>query len=398
MRVSTRITSVPPSPIRSLIPYADEAKRRGIHVFHLNIGQPDIETPAVFFDYVKRYQAKVLSYSPSNGLPELREKFCHYYNEFGIFLSPEEIIVTNGGSEAVLFALAAVADPGDEVLVIEPFYANYLGFAQTLGITLVPVTSTPETGYAMPNVEEFEKKITERTRAVLFSNPSNPTGSVYNREDLSALVEMAKRHSLYIISDEVYREFVFDGDEAVSIFSFDYDGAIMVDSVSKRYSACGARIGVFATKNKEILAQVMKLAQSRLSPPTLAQVGTIGLLDLGEKYRGRIRSEYRRRRDAACEEIAKIEGAVFHPPKGAFYVSVKLPVSNARRFVQWMLTDFQHGGATTMVAPLDGFYVTESAGRSEIRVAFVLNENNLRRACEILRIGVEAYRRRCGGC
>lgn len=398
MYISPRINSVPPSPIRSLIPYADEAKKRGIHVFHLNIGQPDIETPQIFFEYVKKYSSKVLSYSPSNGIPELREKFCHYYEDFDIIVSPDELIVTNGGSEAVLFALATVADPGDEVLVIEPFYANYLGFARTLGITLVPVTSKPETGYAMPEIEEFEKKITPRTRALLFSNPSNPTGSVYGRNELETLVEMARRHSLFVISDEVYREFVFDGREAVSILSFDYEGAIMVDSVSKRYSACGARIGVLATKNREVLSQVMKLAQSRLSPPTLAQIGTLGLLELGDDYREKIRQEYKHRRDVACNELSKIEGAVFHPPKGAFYVSVKLPVSDARDFVRWMLTDFEYRGTTTMVAPLDGFYATENAGRSEVRVAFVLGEEKLRQACEVLRIGLESYLRRCGNC
>ncbi|KLO22142.1 pyridoxal phosphate-dependent aminotransferase [Marinitoga sp. 1155] len=392
MDFSKRILNMQASPIRKLIPYAEAAKKSGKKVLHLNIGQPDLETPKAFFNYIEKHKPEIVAYTHSAGLYELREAFSKYYNENNIPFSPEDIIVTNGGSEAIIFALAAIADPGDEVIVIEPFYANYRGFAEMINVKLVPVRALPETGYAVPSTEEFEKVVSSKTKAIIFSNPSNPTGAVYSKEELKRIVDFAKKYDLYIISDEVYREFTFDGTKHISTMAFgEYDRTIVVDSISKRYSACGARVGVFATKNKDLYNHVIKMAQSRLCPPMIAQLGTIGLLEMDKSYIEKVYKEYDKRRLSVYNELLKIDGAIFEKPKGAFYVSVKLPIDNSEKFVKWMLTDFSIDNTTVMVAPLSGFYATEGSGTQEIRIAYVLDSEKLKFATHILAEAVKAY-------
>ena len=392
MKISKRAFQAPESPIRKLIPLAEEAKRRGIHVYHLNIGQPDIETPRIFHEYIKKYNPNVVAYTHSAGLIELREAFKNYYKRYGIDVETDEIIVTQGGSEAILFSLAVIANPGDEVLVLEPFYANYAGFASFLGVKLVPVPTRPEDGYHVPDKTLFEERISGKTRAILFSNPSNPTGAVYSEDELKTIMDIALKYDLYVIADEVYREFVYDGLKHVSMMKMDVgERTIMVDSVSKKFSACGARIGVFVTKNKELYRSAMKFAQARLSPAMMEQYGVIGLLNLEDEYFENVRRIYSKRRDTVCEELSKIEGIVFKKPQGAFYISVKLPIDDAEEFVSWMLSDFDVDGKTTMVAPLKGFYATPNAGNSEIRIAFVLEESKLKGAIKILIRGLEKF-------
>lgn len=396
MKLSQRAAEAPASPIRRLIPYAEEAAKRGKKIYYLNIGQPDIPTPPVYFEYAERYKPSVVAYTHSAGLLELREAFTRYYNKFGIIVNPSQIIVTNGGSEAVIFAMSVVADPGDEIIVLEPFYANYAGFAHQLGIKLVPVRTYPEDGYSVPRKEKFLEVIGPKTKAVIFSNPCNPTGSVYDEDQLRTILDVAIEKDLFIISDEVYREFVFNGYKAISMLTFEEaeDRIILVDSVSKRYSACGARIGTFVTKNKELYAAALKFAQARLCPSMTSQYATIGLLTLDENYTEQMRLEYQARRDVVYEELSKIEGAVFRKPHGAFYIAAKLPVDNTENFVKFMLKDFEVDGKTTMVAPLDGFYITPGAGVDEMRIAYVLDCDKLRDAVKILALGIRAYRER----
>lgn len=393
MNLSNRAKQAPASPIRRLIPFAEEAAKKGKKIYYLNIGQPDIPTPPVYFQYAEMYKPKVVAYTHSAGLLELREAFVTYYKNFELQLSPSEIIVTNGGSEAVLFAMAVVADPDDEILVLEPFYANYAGFAAQLGIRLVPVRTYPEDGYSVPGKEAFLEKTGPKTKAVIFSNPCNPTGAVYDHQQLETIANVALERDLFVISDEVYREFTFDGYKAISMMTFDkiLDRTIVVDSISKRYSACGARIGTFVTKNKELYQAGLKLAQARLCPSMTSQYATIGLLTLDSDYTDQIRKEYEQRRDAVYEELKKIDQAVFKKPHGAFYVSVKLPIDNSENFVKFMLSEFDVDGKTTMVSPLDGFYATPGAGLSEIRIAYVLNQDSLRDAVKILAEGLKAY-------
>ncbi|AKI97030.1 pyridoxal phosphate-dependent aminotransferase [Kosmotoga pacifica] len=392
MRISIRAESMPASPIRKLVPYAEAAKKKGIKVYHLNIGQPDIPTPEIFFKYVKEKSESVIAYSHSAGTFELRHAFLNYYSSLGIKLDENEVIVTNGGSEAVIFAMASIADPDDEIVVIEPFYANYKGFASLLNIKLVPVRSEVTNGYRLPPKESFEEVITDKTKAILFSNPTNPTGVVLNREEINTLIQLAEEHDLFLISDEVYREFAFDGRASISLLEYyDSDRVIMTDSLSKRYSACGTRIGVLATRNKAVLDASLKFAQARLSPPTIAQLGAVGLLELGKDYTDKVKEKYQYRRDVVYEELSKIPGIVLTKPEGAFYVSVGLPVDDAESFVKWMLTDFNDLGETVMVAPLSGFYATEGSGKKEIRIAYVLEKEKLRRACELIRKGIEQY-------
>ncbi|TYB95747.1 MAG: pyridoxal phosphate-dependent aminotransferase [Kosmotoga sp.] len=390
--ISNRAKYMPSSPIRKLVPYAEKAKEKGIEIFHLNIGQPDIETPDVFMDYINKHGPRVVPYSHSAGLIELRKSFCDYYKRRGIELNSEEIIITSGGSEAIIFALASVADPEDEVIVIEPFYANYRGFANLLNIKTVPITSHVENGYRLPPAEDFEKVLSSKTRAILFSNPSNPTGTVYTQEEMNQLIALSKKYDLFLISDEVYREFTFDNTKTYPLLSL-YPGnrSITVDSVSKRFSACGARIGLIASKNKEVMNSAMKFAQARLSPPAISQLGTIGLLTLDDSYLEKIKNEYEKRRNVVYEELSKIDGVVMHKPQGAFYISVALPVDDAESFVKWMLTDFSLNGKTTMVAPLQGFYSTPGKGKNEVRIAYVLSIEKLRLACNILSEGIRAY-------
>lgn len=393
MDISIRAHQAPASPIRRLIPFAEEAAKKGKKIYYLNIGQPDIPTPSVYFEYAEAYKPKVVAYTHSAGLLELREAFTKYYERFDVRVSSSEIIVTNGGSEAVLFAMAVVADPNDEILVLEPFYANYAGFAAQLGIKLVPVRTYPEDGYAVPEKRAFIEKIGPRTKAIIFSNPCNPTGAVYDEKQLETIADVALEKDLCIISDEVYREFTFDGYKALSMMTFDkvINRTIVVDSISKRYSACGARIGTFLTKNREFYQASLKFAQARLCPSMTSQYATIGLLGLDDNYTEQIKREYEQRRDAVYEELKKIDGAVFKKPHGAFYVSVKLPIDNAETFVKFMLSEFEVDGKTTMVAPLDGFYATPNAGLNEIRIAYVLDQDKLRDAVRIFALGLKAY-------
>ncbi|ABS59932.1 MAG: pyridoxal phosphate-dependent aminotransferase [Fervidobacterium sp.] len=394
--VSKRAVETPASPIRRLVPYADEAKKRGINIYYLNIGQPDIKTPSVWYEYIDKYKPEVVAYTHSQGLLELREAFSKYYARHNIHVSADEIMVTNGGSEAIMFALGVVCDPGDEVITIEPFYANYLGFASYLNVKLVPVTAHTEDGYRLPPMSEFEKVVSPKTKAILFSNPSNPTGTVYTYEEMKQIVEFAKKHNLVIISDEVYREFTFDGRKHISVFHFEgiEEQTIMVDSISKRYSACGARIGTLVTKNKEFYKSALKFAQARLCPAETTQFGAIGLLTLGEEYTNSVRDEYQKRRDATYEAMKEIPGVVVHKPEGAFYLSAKLPVDNAEDFIIWMLKEFNVDGKTTMVSPLSGFYATPGAGMSEIRIAYVLEAEKLADAVRILGEGIREYNKR----
>lgn len=394
MRVSQRGIAMPASPIRKLVPFAQQAKDRGVNVYHLNIGQPDIQTPRVFFDYIRKLFSSVVSYSPSDGIKELKEAFSSYFGSWDIDISSDELLVTSGGSEAIQFALAAVADPGDDIMLIEPFYANYKGFANILGLNVRAATSKVSNGYRLPNDEEMQQALTSKTRAILFSNPSNPTGVVYTEDELTRLIRFARKNNLFVISDEVYREIVFDGIKPSSIMTIDSgQDIIVVDSISKRFSSCGARIGCVATKNKELYRTIMKFAQARLSPPTIAQFGTMGLLTLGKEYTDSVQKEYEHRRDVVFEELSKIEGIEMQKPAGAFYISVKLPVEDAEEFVKWMLTDFSYNGSTVMVAPLEGFYATEGIGTKEVRIAYVLSSEKMKAAIEILAKGLKGYGR-----
>lgn len=398
LKLSQRGMDIPASPIRKLVPFADAAKRRGTKVYHLNIGQPDIETPPQMWDKIKNYNEKVLAYGPSNGLPEFRLGLAKYYAKYGVHVDPNEVIVTTGGSEALLFAMLATCDAGDEILVPEPFYANYNGFAVYGTIKIVPVTTTAQNGFRLPPKEHFAAKITPRTRAIMISNPGNPTGVVYTKAELEMLAELAVEHDLFLIADEVYREFVYDGEEFTSIMSLNgiTEHAIIADSISKRFSACGARVGNVVTHNKALLDSIMRFAQARLCPPTLEQVGALGALEVPDSYFARVLAEYQQRRDIVFDGVMSIPGAVCKAPKGAFYVVAKLPIDDGDLFAEWMLSNFSLDGATTMVAPAAGFYATPTLGRDEVRIAYVLNSSDLTHAMRILASGVEAYRREKG--
>ena len=379
------------------MPYADRAKARGIKVYHLNIGQPDIETPAEMMNGYRNVDIKVLSYGPSQGLKEYVDALVLYYGQVGIEVRAQDILVTTGGSEAIMFALDTVADPGDEVIVPEPFYTNYSGFASTASIKLVPVTCLAETGFALPPKAEFERAITSRTRAIMYSNPGNPTGAVYTRRELEMLAELCIEHGLYLIGDEAYREFIYDDDtdhtSVLNIAGIE-DRAILVDSVSKRYSACGARVGCVISRNTELMAAVLKFGQARLCPPTIDQLAATAAVKTPESYFAEVRREYQSRRDLVCDAIAKIPGAVCRKPGGAFYVMPKLPIRDGEEFAIFMLEEFQLNNETVMVAPADGFYATPGKGKDEVRIAYVLNCDDLSRAMKILAAGVEAYNRK----
>lgn len=394
MKLSNRVQAAPASPIRKLVPFADEAKARGTRVYHLNIGQPDIPTPKVMWDAVKQAKIDVLSYSPSGGIAEFRQALIDYYGRYDLPVTPAQLLVTVAGSEAILFTLATICDAGDEVLIPEPFYANYNGYGALLGVKVVSVASKPEEGYALPPVGELKAKISQRTRAIVICNPSNPTGRVYTRKELETLVALAKEHDLVLIADEVYREFCYADEKPISILSFPEiaDRAVMVDSISKRFSACGARIGCLVSRNEEIVAGAMKFAQARLSPPTLGQIMGTAAYSLPPSYFDEVIAEYRTRRDVLLEELAKIPGVICQAPQGAFYVMPKLPVDDAEDFVRWLLTDFNLDGETTMMAPGNGFYATPGAGLSEVRIAYVLEKEKLRRAMHIVSEGLKVYR------
>lgn len=395
--LSRRAIETPASPIRRLVPYADRAKARGIKVYHLNIGQPDIETPAEMMDGYRNIDIKVLSYGPSQGLKEYIDALVLYYGRVGIDVRAQDILVTTGGSEAIMFALDTVADAGDEIIVPEPFYTNYSGFASTASVRLVPVTCLAETGFALPPKAEFERAITSRTRAIIYSNPGNPTGAVFTRSELEMLAELCVEHGLYLIGDEAYREFIYDDDtEHTSVLNLAgiEDRAILVDSVSKRYSACGARIGCVISRNAELMAAVLKFGQARLCPPTVDQLAAMAAVKTPDSYFAEVRREYQSRRDLVCDAIAKIPGAVCRKPGGAFYVMPKLPIRDGEEFAIFMLEEFQLHKETVMVAPAEGFYGTPGMGKDEVRIAYVLNCGDLARAMKILAAGVEAYNRK----
>ncbi|QOR36236.1 pyridoxal phosphate-dependent aminotransferase [Clostridium sp. 'deep sea'] len=393
MKISKRAISIPASPIRKLIPFANEAKSKGTKVYHLNIGQPDIVTPSLMWDNIKKVENKVLAYGPSNGLLEFREKLSEYYAKFSVNVSPAEMIVTTGGSEALMFAMLVICNPDDEVLIPEPYYANYNGFGNLTQVNVKPITTYAENGFHLPTIQEIEKGITPRTKAILFSNPGNPTGVVYTKDELNMLIKIAKKHNLMLIADEVYREFVYEG-EFTSLLSIPEAEQITIiaDSISKRYSACGARIGCFVTKNKEVLDAAMKYAQARLCPPTLEQIGAIGALNVPHSYYEEILTEYRSRRDTVLDKINKVDGVICKQPKGAFYCIAKLPIDDCEKFAKWMLTDFNVDGKTTMVAPATGFYGTKGSGKDEVRIAYVLNNADLVKAMDILAEGIRVYK------
>lgn len=393
MNFSKRVSSMQSSPIRKLVPYATAAKGRGTKVYHLNIGQPDIKTPQGFFDAVKSFNKETLEYAVSQGLPELIDAMIDYYSTYDMHFEKDEILIMNGGSEALLFAMMATCDPGDNILVPEPFYTNYNGFGACVNVNVNPITTLPENGFHLPSKEEIVFKINDSTKALLLSNPGNPTGAVYSKEEVYMLADIAKENNLWIIADEVYREFVYDGLDYTSFGNIPEiaDRVIIVDSVSKRYSACGARIGSLASKNKEFIAQVLKLCQGRLCVSTLDQIGSIELYKTPKSYFTEVNDEYKNRRDVLYNELMKVDGVICEKPTGAFYILAKLPIEDAEDFVIWMLNDFEVDGETVMACPAEGFYATPGLGKSEIRLAYILNENDLRKAGNILKQGLEKY-------
>lgn len=398
IRLSKRAEQMPASPIRKLVPFAQAAKKNGTKVYHLNIGQPDIKTPELFFEAIRKFDAPVLEYALSQGSIDLINSFREYYKKWDINFDEDEIIITNGGSEALILAYSAVGDYNDEVLVPEPFYANYNGFAVQAGMKVKPITTKAEEGFHLPKMEEIERLITPQTRAIAISNPGNPTGAVYTREELEMLGELAKKHDLFLIGDEVYREFVYDGLKYTSLAHIKgiEDRVIVIDSISKRYSACGARIGCICSKNKELMKAVMKFAQARLCVPTLEMVGAKELVHTTKEYFSEVNQEYQKRRDIVYNALKGIPGVVCEKPMGAFYVMAKLPIDDADEFAKWMLTDFSINKETTMVAPGAGFYATPGLGKNEIRIAYILKGEDLNKAMYILAEGIKEYRRQKG--
>ncbi|MGE3063249.1 MAG: pyridoxal phosphate-dependent aminotransferase [bacterium] len=396
MKISKRVNSMQESPIRKLLSYSDDAKSRGLKVYHLNIGQPDIATPSFIYDAIKNYSEHVLAYGPSQGLKVARDTVAEYLNSMRYDIDQKDVFITTGGSEAIIFAMMVVADEGDEIVIPEPFYTNYNGFATMAGVKVVPLTTKVEDGFHLPDEVEFEKVITKKTKAILVCSPNNPTGTIFTRKEMEMVVRVAKKHNLYILSDEVYREFVFDGKKHTSILEIEdaREISIMMDSISKRFSACGARIGYLVSKNPEIMKGVLKLGQARLCPPTIEQIGMIEGYKHMKTFMDSMINEYQERRDVVYENLKKVKGIFTRKPEGAFYVVVKLPVDNADNFAKWMLTDFQIDGKTVMVAPANGFYATEGMGIDEIRIAYVLNKTDLKDAIEILAKGIEEYNRR----
>jgi aspartate aminotransferase len=388
---------MPASPIRKLAPVADEAKRRGVHVYHLNIGQPDLETPLALRSKLAAAD-RVLAYTPSGGTPEYLAALRRYYAGVGLELETSQLLATTGGSEAILFAIFAAAAEGDEALVYEPFYTNYNSYATMAGVKLVPLTTRGEDGFHLPPREAFEAAITPRTRLVLLCNPNNPTGTVCSAEEVRRVAELCRDHGLFLISDEVYREFVYDGLEATSALSLAgfEENVVVVDSLSKRFSACGIRLGALVTRNPELHQACLRMAQGRLSPPGLAQLAATGIPELGPEYFQSIRSEYQRRRDVLYEGLTRIPGVFLRKPEGAFYFVARLPVDDADEFARFLLADFSHEGATVMVAPAAGFYATPGLGRDEVRIAYVLKREDLERAVEVLAAALEAFRRARG--
>jgi len=396
-KISNKGSEMPESPIRKLVPYAEIAKKKGHKVYHLNIGQPDIKTPEVALQAVKNADIKVLEYSHSAGFESYRTKLSAYYKNHGLPVNVQDIIITTGGSEALMFAIGSTMDTNDEIIIPEPFYANYNGFAVASGVTVVPVTTTIDTNFELPKVEDFEKLITPRTKAILICNPGNPTGRLYSYEEIIKLAEFVKKHDLFLIADEVYREFIYDESEKhYSVLNIPglEQNAIMIDSVSKRYSMCGARIGCIVSKNAEVMNAAMKFAQARLSPPTFAQIASEAALETPQSYFDEVIGEYRERRNILVSELNKIEGVKVGNPNGAFYCIASLPIDNADNFARWMLESYDLNGETVMVAPAAGFYSTPGIGLNEVRIAYVLKKEDLIKSVAILKDAIVVYNAR----
>ncbi len=392
-QVAKRAKLMPPSPIRKLVPYAEDAKKRGIQVYQINIGQPDIKSPQLFMDAFRNHQLDVLPYGHSAGLWEYREALVSYYKRFNIHINSEEILVTHGGSEAIIFAMMATMDPGEEIIIPEPFYTNYNGFAIEAGVQVIPVTSKVEDGFKLPPIAEIEEKISPKTRAIMICTPNNPTGYVYTPDEMEALRKLVLEHDLFFFSDEVYREFIYEGAVYTSVFHLKdlEDRAILLDSISKRYSVCGARVGCLITRNKDILSTGLRLGQARLCPATLEQMAAQAAVNTPQSYFEEVLQEYRKRRDVVFEELQKIPGVIALKPQGAFYTIVKLPVDDADKFSTWLLKDFHLEKETIMLAPANGFYATPGKGVDEVRIAFVLNVKAMKRSMEILGEALKVY-------
>lgn len=393
LNISKRADEAQFSPIRKFVPFLEETKKRGIKVFELHIGQPDLETPKEILRVIRNFKGKILPYTNSLGIPEVRLAWQKYYKDFDIDFDISEILITAGGSEAILFAFATICSPGEEIIVFEPFYTNYNGYASLAGIKLVPVKTLAETGFHLPERKEIENKIGKKARGILICNPNNPTGTVYKKEELKMIAKIAKARNLFILSDETYREFVYDGEKHYSMMDFPEvrDRVILLDSVSKRFNACGTRIGCISSKNKKVIEGATKFAQARLSVAILEQLAVIPMLKNSEKYTQKIAAEYRKRRDTVFSAVKKIPDVFCSKPKGAFYITVKLPIGDSDDFAKWLLTKFSFEGKTVMVAPASGFYATRGLGRDEIRIAFVLSSPKLKEAMEVFKIGLEKY-------
>ncbi len=391
--ISNKANTMPASPIRKLVPFAEAAKKRGTKIYHLNIGQPDIETPATFLNAVKSADIKVLEYSHSAGNESYRKKLCNYYKEYNINLDYNDIIITCGGSEAIEIAMMTCFNAGDEIIIPEPFYANYNGFSKAADVIIKPIRSTIETGFALPPIADFENVITPKTKGIMICNPGNPTGYLYTKEELLALRDLVKKYDLFLLSDEVYREFCYDGKEYVSVMHLDgiEENVVLLDSISKRYSACGARIGAMISKNKNVMTAALKFAQARLSPPSYGQIGAEAALDTPKSYFEGVKTEYIARRDYVIEALNKMEGVYCPKPSGAFYCIAKLPIDNADKFCQWLLEEFSYNQQTVMLAPATGFYSTPGSGSNEVRIAYVLNLSDLKNAMDCLEEALNQY-------
>ena len=391
--ISSKAVAMPASPIRKLVPYAEAAKKQGRKVYHLNIGQPDIETPEVVRNKMKELDLKVVEYSNSDGIAAYRQGLTKYYASKSIDLTPEQIMVTTGGSEALVFAFMTCFNPGDEVIIPEPFYANYNGFAVMAGVTVIPVMSSIDTGFALPPIDAFEQLITPKTKGILICNPGNPTGYLYSKSELEQLRDVVKKHDLFLMADEVYREFAYDGAVPSSILNLEglEENAIMIDSVSKRYSMCGARIGAMITRNKQVMAAAMKFAQARLSPPTFGQMASLYALETPQSYFDGVVEEYVERRNILIDGLNAIPGVICPKPKGAFYCIAELPIDDSDVFCQWMLETFEYNNQTVMMAPATGFYSKPEPGRKQVRLAYVLNKESLQASVEVLREALKVY-------
>lgn len=392
-KISEKGLHMPPSPIRKLVPFAEAAKKRGVHIFHLNIGQPDIKTPEVMMNAIKNTEIKVVEYSHSAGIESYRKKLAGYYQKNKIMVDFTDIIITTGGSEAIEIGMMACLNPGDEIIIPEPYYANYNGFSTQANVIVKPIPSSIESGFALPPIADFEKAITSKTKAILICNPSNPTGYLYSREELEVLKQLVLKYDLFLFADEVYREFCYDGKEYVSVMHLDGldEHVVLMDSISKRYSACGARIGALVSKNKEVMASALKFAQARLSPPTFGQIGAEAAIDTPDSYFEEVTKEYVARRNLVVDALNRMEGVFCPKPSGAFYCMAQLPVDDTDKFCQWLLEEFSFNGQTVMLAPATGFYSVPELGRHQVRIAYVLNLESLKSAMECLDAALKVY-------